>query len=330
MKDLKVIGGLGHGGSVNSVAVSPDGKLIAVGFRDSELRADGWVRLYDVSDDGSVSEHGDAFEGHSSAVNALAFSPDGTKLLSASSDRKVGLWNVTGHYHKRWLEGHTGEVKAVVVTPDGRSALSGALDNTVRMWNLETGACMDAVDVGVSQVCGLALSPDGTRFAAGGSSNKIQLGSLPDWNADGLIEEHSDQVNALAFSPNGTKLLSASDDGTVGVWDLTTGTPRHILINALKGHSGLVRAVVGTPDGRYALSADERLVHMWDIETGDCVGVSPKHAGYVDSLAVHPLGAWAVSAAGTGNKFCVLSLPASADASAGAGASDADGPPSGK
>ena len=78
--------------------------------------------------------------GHTDAVNGVAYSPDGTRLASASSDGTVRVWDaITGQEVLPPLRGHTGEVYAVAYSPDGKKLASASHDKTVRVWDATTG-----------------------------------------------------------------------------------------------------------------------------------------------------------------------------------------------
>ena len=78
-------------------------------------------------------------EGHSFSVKAVAFSPDGKQLVSASHDQTVRLWDAATGEQVKKLEGHSGKVKAVAFSPNGRRLASASDDRTVRLWDAATG-----------------------------------------------------------------------------------------------------------------------------------------------------------------------------------------------
>ena len=106
---------------------------------------------------------------------------------------------------------------------------------------------------------------------------------------------HSDWVRAVSVTPDGTRAISASDDQTLKVWDLSTGEE----VRTLTGHSGGVTAVSVTPDGTRAISAsDDQTLKVWDLSTGEEVRTLTGHSGGVTAVSVTPDGTRAISASG--------------------------------
>jgi WD40 repeat protein len=164
-------------------------------------------------------------DGHSLSVNAVQFSPDGSKLASASADDKVMVWDSSTGAHLHTLEGHSSLVKDVQFSPGGSKLASASYDGKVMVWDTSTPAHMHTLEGHSDRVNAVQFSPDGSKLASASADNNVMV-----WNSSTgahlqTLEGHSSSVGAVQFSPDDSKLASASDDGKVMVSDLNKLMP---------------------------------------------------------------------------------------------------------
>lgn len=246
----------------------------------------------------------------------LSGTPDEDSDLTGNWDATVQVWETTTGRCERLLKAHPGVATGVSVTPDGRLAVTGGADATVRIWDVATGACRHTLTGHAREVMAVAVTPDGRLVASASADTTVRL-----WNsATGMCEcvlavpqvplegrgrngaQRVGPVLAVAITPDGRRVVSASGDLTllgwrsedtaVRVWDVTTGECERVF----HGHTGTVKAVAVTPDGRRAVSGStDSTLRVWDMVAGACERVLDGHSGSVNAVAVTVDGRYAVS-----------------------------------
>ena len=233
------------------------------------------------------------FAGHSDDVHGCAFSPDGTKVVSASSDDTLKLWEAETGAEIRTFQGHKSSVDACAFSPDGKKIISASYDTTLKLWDAETGVEIKTFKGHSNWVQTCAFSPDGTKILSASDDNTLKLWEVQTGEEIRTFAGHSDDIHGCAFSPDGKKILSASYDKTLKLWDINTG----IEIRSLDGHSEEVNACVFSPDGTKILSASyDKTLKLWNINTGTEVRTFQGHFWGVLGCAFSPDGLKILSA----------------------------------
>ncbi len=284
----------GHGGPVRALAISPDGQTAVTGSFDStairwsltrnaaeqvlRFHADA-VNAVVLLRDGRAATAGadgriaiwtagnaqpDAvLEGHSAPIVALAVSPDGATLASASWDQTVRLWPLAGG-SARVLEGHTQNVNGVAFEPDGRALVSVSYDQSVRIWPLSGGP--PTVVAMPSPLNAVAIGSNG-EIAAGGADGRLYF-LAGDGSRAGDVAAGPRPVISLAISPDGALAAAASIGGSVAVIDRKTRE----LARTLVGPGLPVWSVAFMPDSRTLLTGGaDNIIRRWNAATGEPV-----------------------------------------------------------
>ena len=269
-------------GKILSVALSPDGKLLAAGIANSE------IRMWQVPSSIPLL----TLQGHSDWVRSVAFSPDGNFLVSGSEDRTLRLWEVNTGRCLRILQGHSSWVYSVAFSPDGKLVASGSDDQTVRLWEVNSGTCLKILRGHSSYVYSVAFSPDGKLVASGSDDQTVRLWEVEKENCLTILRGHSDKVWSVTFSPDGRLLVSGSYDQTVRLWEVDSGT----CLKILRGHSDKVWSVTFSPDGRLLASGShDQTVRLWEVDSGTCLKILRGHNSWIYSVAFSPDGGLLVS-----------------------------------
>jgi WD40 repeat protein len=239
-----------------------------------------------------LSEQRGTLVGHVAPVRAVAFSPQGRMLVSASEDGTVRRWDpITGNPVGQPLAGHVGPVYGAAFSPDGGVIVSVGEDRTVRRWDASTGAPIGAPLTGhTGTISAIAVSPDGRTIATASDDYTVRFWGAATGQPIGVpLAGHTGPVYGLAFSPDSRMLVSVGADRTVRRWQVATGQP----IGApSSGHLGTVYAVAFSPNGRMLATASaDGTVRRWNPATGQPIGAAlTGHTGAVNGLAYSPDG----------------------------------------
>lgn len=246
---------LGHTGSYEEIAFSPDDRLVVTCSSDTTLKL--WDRR--------TSTLVRTIRGHRGSVRSVAFSPDGTHLASSSDDGTARLWEVGTGRLLRTLEGHKGEDTRLAFSPDGKLLASGGNDGGVRLWNPDTGALLRKLEGHTDSVTGVTFSADGRLLASASLDQTVRL-----WEprSGQLVRSlpHEARTYTVRFSPTGD-LLAVGTEHALRIWDPQTGAS----LRSLETAGDRVTSVAFMPDGESVAGGmyySDR-IYFWNPRTGE-------------------------------------------------------------
>jgi WD40 repeat protein/tRNA A-37 threonylcarbamoyl transferase component Bud32 len=301
----------GHGALITGIALTGDGRRLASSSPDEHL-----VIVWDLADGRPLSRL-------ACTAWQVAFSPDGTRLVTAGGDPldtsrpgDLAVWDVETGRLLLSLAGHTRFVVGVAFSADGKYLVSGSADfrkhqrGEVKVWDTATWKELNSASLGDLILGGLAVSPDGSSVALAVSDQTVRL-----WGVTTLQELRTygglgDWGKSVAFSRDGRRLAAADASGLAVLWETSSGAE----VRRLRVGAGSVPGLAFSPDGDRLVSAGfdffgKGQLKVWDLAGGRevlglpglmCAAFSADGRRLVSAGEDHAVKIW--DAAGEGNE----------------------------
>lgn len=237
---------------------TPDGQQIVITFMS---RIETWRWNTDQMD-------GPAFDTHAGTrLHRPVFTPDGQTLITGADNGTIEVWDWSSGRLKKTLAGHRHNIQCLAVSADGEYLASTSEDSTLRKWHLASGQQVFSTLRAAQNPELLAIDPEGHFFICqyGRDGATLAVCDLASGTVQRILKGHQGDINAIDFLADG-RLISGSDDHTLRVWNLESGT----CLQTLSGeHTDKVKAVVAVakPDRAVSAGADGRIVR-WNLSTG--------------------------------------------------------------
>jgi WD40 repeat protein len=265
-----------------AVAASADGAILACGL------SNGGVELRDPSDGARIATLG----AHAEGVTDAGFDATGARLVTASYDRTVKIWDVASRKLAVEFKGHGYPVGGASFSPDGALVASCSYERppdtvvgTVHLWNATDGTLVRTLQGGRKPLVDLEFSPDGRRIAAGSWDFCVFV-----WSVDGgepvkcAVPDEGlyNAVDGVAWSPDGTFVAGASKDKTARIWRADSGE----LVATLRGHTDYVGKLAFSSDGAtLATVSNDGTLRLWNMADWSARSTLRGHAGDVLDVA---------------------------------------------
>lgn len=286
---------------VQSMRFSPDSSLLLTGM------SSGRILEWRVTPDPvgpSAERYGvkavRVLTGHREAVLDLSFTTQG-RLLSASEDYTILVWDMASGSVLDVLDNHTDVVTGVAAIPGTDRAFSVSQDRNIILWNLTTGEPERVMTGHRALPTTVVVSSDGSHALSGSNSG---IGIIWDLAIRDLIQTYQDPASNLirraAYSPDGQRALTGATNGRLVLWDLESG----VILQEMSGHApAAIYDVAFALGGTVAVSAgSDNLLRVWDLSSGELIGdVLAGHTGSIWDLAISPDGTRALTASQDGS-----------------------------
>ncbi|MCF3606107.1 DnaJ domain-containing protein [Planktothrix agardhii 1033] len=264
--------------------------------------------------------------GHQDSIHAVAFSPDGQTLISASDDRNIHIWDVNTIKKKyTWFMPY--EMYSVAISPNSEIVATGSVNGRITLWNFQTRQLnrtlldLNFPEKNMGIITSLVFSPDNQILISGSSDKTVRLWYFKTGQSKRILNGHTDGVWSVAICSKGQFVASGSADQTIRIWNIQTHKNPIILTGhsnwvtsgqfvasgsadqtiriwniqthknpiILTGHSNWVTSVLFTPDDQTLISAStDNTIKVWDWKNQQLIRTLTGHSAAIFSIALSP------------------------------------------
>jgi WD40 repeat protein len=228
--------------------------------------------------------------GHSGAVNSVAITSDGKRIVTGGEDMTLRLWNTSDGKCINVLSGHSGPISTIACSPDGTLAVSGSDDKTIRLWRLSDGRCIKVLSGHSKYVMCVVFSPDGQYVASASMDKSVRIWRISTGECALTLDKHTEPVTAIDYSPDG-KFIASASGLAIKIWQISNSE------NAatFTGHSDAILSICYSPNGKYIASCSNQQIKVWRVANGECVDTFTGHTDDIKSLAYTHDGQYLIS-----------------------------------
>ncbi|MEO8288910.1 MAG: helix-turn-helix domain-containing protein [Chloroflexota bacterium] len=235
--------------------------------------------------------------GHTNSVQAIAFSPDGKYLATASDDKTARLWETTTGKQLLVFSEHNDGVQGITFSVDGKYIFTTSRDHTARQWDVTTGGQVHLFSGHTDQVNIVVASADGRYLVTSSEDGTARLWDIASGQAVRTFTGSNGALSGVAISPDGKYVLAGGAGNTPQMWELATGQA----VRTFVGHTNFITELAFSPDGKQMVSGSEdHTVRIWDVATGKQLSLYSGHKDTVRDVAFSPDGKYVLSGSNDG------------------------------
>ncbi|MGK0386085.1 MAG: WD40 repeat protein [Patiriisocius sp.] len=274
--------GSGHGGNIEKISYSPNGKYFATASQDYS------IKIWDVQQFTELR----TLKGHTEYVYSVAFNPSGNLIASAGKDKKIILWDVYTGLEIKTIDAPYG-VFDLSFSDNGKYLACALYEGQVLIYNAETGEFLQKLKGLKKSVLTIDFSPNNKYVVAAGIDRKVAMWNIETGQLIFKLRRHRKRINEVHFSESGNYIVSASDDKTVMVWSTDKGKN----LAVLKGHTNDVTSAKFSTKEDFVVSAShDKQILVWNWKKKELVKRITGHANWINSIDLDKTGEHALAA----------------------------------
>ena len=213
-------------------------------------------------------------QGHDTAVNSAIYTIDGEKIISASSDKTIKIWNVRTGDCIKTLTGHSSSVNSVELAPNSQHIISASDDNTLKLWDIVSGRCLRTYYGHQDKVQSAIFNIDSRMLLSGSDDKTLKLWNVETGKCLRTYSGHSEKIKSVIISPDGKKILSTSSDNEIREWEIESGVCLNQL-NSSKFIFNLNCAIYSNNSERILAAGEPGGIVELCLKSGQMVGNIP-------------------------------------------------------
>lgn len=199
-------------------------------------------------------------------LRSLAYSPDGTRIVTASIDATTRIWDARNGALLISLPEHRGQIWDAEFSPDSSKVVSVGTDKTARIWDARTGALLKVLSGHTAILSSGSYSKDGSRILTAAYDGTARIWD-PDVASKAIVlRAGGARMTGVEFSPDGERVMTTAEDNAVRLWDARSGAPVGHIQNASE-----IKDATFSPDGQRILMVTDAAVSELDVRTGSSI-----------------------------------------------------------